>query len=145
MDANLAVSRRSVVMSGVGSILASGVGTQAVFARTGAGDPNFNLIAEPLMILRREATDQTFASVIEPHGYFSELEERSANARGVVRNVRVLSSTAEASVVEILGDNGLRWVVMVNNGPASATSAHRVVAGGQTFEWTGNFSVLGIR
>ena len=124
---------------------ASGVGTQAIFARTGAGDPNFNLIAEPLMILRREATDQTFASVIEPHGYFSELEERSANARGVVRNVRVLSSTAEASVVEILGDNGLRWVVMVNNGPASATSAHRVVAGGQTFEWTGNFSVLGIR
>jgi hypothetical protein len=123
----------------------SGAGTQAIFARTGAGDPNFNLIAEPLMILRREAADQTFASVIEPHGYFSELEERSANARGVIRNVRVLSSTAEASVVEILGDNGLRWVVMVNNGPASATAAHRVVTGGPTYEWTGNFSVTGIR
>jgi len=67
--------------------------------RVNATDPNFNLISEPLMIVRREAADQTFASVIEPHGYFSELEERSANARGVVRNVRVLSSTAEASVV----------------------------------------------
>ena len=97
------------------------------------------------MIVRREAADQTFASVIEPHGYFSELEEKSANARGMIRNVRVLSSTSEASVVEVLGENGLRWVVMVNNGPASATAAHRVVAGGQTYEWTGNFSVVGVR
>ena len=123
----------------------SGPGTQTIFARTGAGDPSFNLISEPLMIVRREAADQTFASVIEPHGYFSEVEEKSANARGVVRNVRVLSSTSEASVVEVLGDNGLRWVVMVNNGPGSATAAHRVATGGQTYEWTGNFSVIGAR
>jgi hypothetical protein len=123
---------------------ASGSGTQVIFGRTGAGDANFNLISEPLMIVRRRASDQVFASVIEPHGYFSELEERSANARGAIRGVRVLGSSNEGTVVEVVGDGGLRWVVMVSNGPASATAAHRVTANGQTYEWSGNYSVTGV-
>jgi len=123
----------------------SGGSTQVIFGRTGAGDPNFNLISEPLMLVRRQGGDQVFASVIEPHGYFSELEERSANARGVVQDVRVLASTNEGTVVEVLGTGGLRWVAMVTNGPASATATHRISVGGQTYEWTGNSSVTGIR
>jgi hypothetical protein len=83
--------------------------------------------------------------VIEPHGYFSELEERSSDATGVVQSVRVLASTADGTVMEVDGGRGLKWVVMVNNGPASATATHRIVAGGQTYEWTGNYSVNGVR
>ena len=124
---------------------ASGAGTQVFFGRTGAGDPDFNLVSEPLLIVRRRASDQLFASVIEPHGYFSELEERSANARGVIRNVRVIASTPEGTVVEVVGDGGLRWVVMVSNGPASTSATHRIAASGQTYEWVGNYSVTGVR
>jgi hypothetical protein len=86
------------------------------FARTGAGDPNFNLIAEPLMILRREATDQTFASVIEPHGYFSELEERS-RMRAVWFGTFACCRQRRRRVSSRSWRQRLRWVVMVNNGP----------------------------
>ena len=119
---------------------AGGPESSVMLGRTGATDPNFNLISEPMLIVRRPASDQTFASVIEPHGYFSELEERSADARGLIRDVRVVASTNEGTVVRIVGDKGIEWIVMVNNGAASATAVHRV----GTYEWTGNYGVKGL-
>jgi oligo-alginate lyase len=119
--------------------------TEVIFGRTGANDPNFNLISEPLMLVRRRAADHVFASVIEPHGYFSEPQERSEQARPLITSVRVLGQNSEATVVEVAGADGLRWVVMTTNGPASATARHRVTFGGQTFEWTGNYDFQGVR
>jgi hypothetical protein len=126
-------------------ITAPGGAAETLFGRTGAGDPNFNLVPEPLLIVRRRASDQLFASVIEPHGYFSEAEERSQQARGAIDRVRVLASTAEGSVIEVSGASGLRWIAMVANGPASPTAPHRITAGGQTWAWTGNYKVDGVR
>ncbi len=119
--------------------------TEVIFGRTGANDSSFNLIAEPLMIVRRRATDHLFASVLEPHGYFNEAEERSEQARPRIRDIRVLSSDTAATVAEVTGENDLRWIIMVNNGPASTTARHRVMAGGETYEWTGNFAVRGVQ
>ena len=96
------------------------------------------------MLVRTKARDQLYASVIEPHGYFNEAQERSEQARPAVQSVRILSSTPEASVVEITAAKSVKWVVMVNNGPASATARHRVTADGQVFEWTGNYRIEGI-
>ncbi|HET8654963.1 MAG TPA: alginate lyase family protein [Longimicrobiaceae bacterium] len=120
-------------------------GARVIFARTGANDPNFNLISEPVMIVRHRAGDDLFASVIEPHGYFSEADERSADARGSIQAVRVLADDADASVVEVTGKGGLRWLLMVTNDPASASAHHRVTAGGRTYEWTGDYAVEGVR
>jgi len=119
-------------------------GTEVLFGRTGANDPNFNLIVEPMMIVRRRAADHLFASVIEPHGYWSEAQERSEQARPRLTDVRVLASTAEGSVVEITGEGGIRWTVMVANGPAAQRATHRVTADGRSYEWTGNFAVRGV-
>lgn len=119
--------------------------TSVILGRTGANDPSFNLIVEPMLIVRRRAADHVFASVIEPHGYFNEAQERSEQARPLIQDVRVLGTSAEATVAEVTGQNGLRWVVMVNNGPASATARHRATFGGQTYEWTGNFAVQGLQ
>jgi oligo-alginate lyase len=124
---------------------AAGDGAQVFFGRTGANDPNFNLIAEPLMIVRKRASDQLFASAIEPHGYFSEPEERSEQARPKVQQVKVLSNDADASVIEVSGEDQLRWTVMVSNSPLSATAHHRVSAAGRTYEWTGNYAVQGVQ
>ncbi|MDB4879075.1 MAG: Heparinase family protein [Gemmatimonadetes bacterium] len=115
--------------------------TELVFGRTGAHDPHFNLIAEPMVMLRRRAADHVFASVIEPHGYFNEAEERSVQARPRLQRVTVLASSAEGTVAEVTGEAGVRWVVMVASGAASATARHRV----GTHEWTGNYFVQGVR
>jgi hypothetical protein len=119
--------------------------TEVILGRTGANDSSFNLIVEPLMLIRRRAADHVFASVIEPHGYFNEAEERSEQARPRIRDIRVLSSDSSATVAEITGENELRWIIMVNNGPASTTARHRVGAAGETYEWTGNFAVRGVQ
>lgn len=119
-------------------------GTEVIFGRTGASDPDFNLRSEPMMIVRRRGADALFAAAIEPHGFFSESAERSSDARGRITQVRVLGTTADASVVEVDASGGLRWVIMVNDGPASTSAPHRVRVGGQTYAWTGNFAVQGL-
>jgi hypothetical protein len=124
---------------------APGGTSDIIFGRTGANDPNFNLISEPMMIIRRKAKDALFASVIEPHGYFNEAEERSLDARGSIQDVRVIADGAEGSVVQVNGANGLAWTVMVSNGPASATARHSINAAGRTYEWTGNYKVEGVK
>lgn len=123
----------------------AGAGADVIFGRTGAGDPNFNLISEPMMIVRQHAADQVFASVIEPHGFFSEPEERSAAATGNITSVRVLGTSADGEVIDVSGAHGIHWIVMVNTGPASGTAHHTVNAGGTTYEWNGNYSVTGVQ
>lgn len=119
--------------------------TELLFGRTGANDPNFNLIVEPLLILRRKAGDELFASVIEPHGYFNEAQERSEQARPRIQNVKVIGHNADASVIEVTGENGLHWTVMVNNQAAAPNVRHMATFGGKTYQWSGNFAVEGLQ
>jgi hypothetical protein len=96
------------------------------------------------MIVRRQGSTELFASVIEPHGYFSEPEERSLQARGIITGIRTLASSSEGSVVEVAGASGLKWTIMVTNGAPSATATHRLTAAGRTYQWTGNYKVDGV-
>ena len=119
--------------------------TGVIFARTGAEDPNFNLIVEPMMIVRRSGGTELFASVIEPHGYFSEAQERSEQARSIINNVRVIGHSNDASVIEVSGANNIKWTVMVWNGTPSDTAQRSVAFNGNTYRWTGNFAVEGLQ
>lgn len=120
-------------------------GTEVLLGRIGANDPSFNLRSEPMVVVRRRARDHLFASVIQPHGYFNEARELSRNARPSVEQVRVVGHNNQASVVEVTGQNGLRWLVMVNNEPASDAARRSVSFGGQKYEWTGNYAVQGVK
>jgi hypothetical protein len=119
--------------------------TEVIFGRTGAEDPNFNLIVEPMMIVRRQGSTELIASVIEPHGYFNEAQERSEQARSIIKNVRVIGHNDDASIVEITGENNIRWTVMVWNGTPSETAARNVTFQNRTYTWTGNFAVEGLQ
>ena len=107
--------------------------------RSGASDPSFNLISEPIFILRKEGQNYLFASVIEPHGWFSEAHEQSRDARGRLTTVKVIGHDETGSVVEVEGANNLRWRIMVSNGPASSTAVHTMNLNGTSFSWTGNY------
>jgi hypothetical protein len=116
--------------------------TRVHFTRIGAGDPNFNLRNEPAIMLRRKVRSTVFASVIEPHGRFDGTREFSEGATGTVSDVRVLASNDEGTVVEITGANSLKWTFCVANGAASDTATHSITAGGATYSWKGNFSLV---
>jgi oligo-alginate lyase len=109
-----------------------------LFARIGAGDPEFNLRNEPAAILRTGGKNRVFASVIEPHGFFDPVEEISTDARPSIRSVRILGSTEEGTVVEIRGKGGLRWLWGISGGPASETARHQIVTSEGAVAWTGN-------
>ena len=114
-------------------------GTEIFMTRIGAADPNFNLRREPAVLLRRKGRAMVFASVIEPHGYFNEAEERSEDALGEILRVDVLGSSDEGTVVEVTGKGGLNWRFGVTNGPADARAVHRLRFKGKTFTWMGNY------
>lgn len=116
-------------------------GTEVIFGTTGANDPNFNLISEPVLFVRHQAKDHVFATVIEPHGYFNEAREQSSNARGEMLDVNVIGQNETGTVIEVAGKNDLHWQIMVTNGPASAIEKHSVTFGGVTYCWQGNFLI----
>jgi oligo-alginate lyase len=113
--------------------------TKVYFTRIGAGDPNFNLRNEPGIMLHRTAASTIFATVLEQHGSFEPVNELSMGASGRIKDVNVLESNPEASIVEISGTGSLHWVLAVANGNASDDKEHSISVGGKTFSWKGNY------
>ncbi len=115
--------------------------TKVFFGRTGAGDPNFNLVSEPLTIVRQTGQDHLFASVIEPHGYFNEAQESSRQARPLLQGVKVVGHNDDGSIIEVFGDKDIHWRIMINNSDASDQVKHTLKFDGETYQWTGNYHV----
>lgn len=75
----------------------------ASLVHLGANDPNFNLRNENGWILSvPEATNCTFASIVEPHGHYDVIRETAENTKSAVSNVRILSDTPEKTEVEVV-------------------------------------------
>jgi hypothetical protein len=123
------------------SLIAAGApDTELLLGRIGANDPDFNLRAEPMFLLRRRAGNHLFASVLEPHGYFNEAREQSRDARSVIQSVKVVGHNDTASVIEIFGERGIHWLVMVNNGE-STDQEISVNFDNREFRWQGNYHI----
>jgi len=118
---------------------------QVIFGRIGANDPKYNLRSEPMYLIRSEAKDCVFASVIEPHGYFNEAQEKSVKAKPVFQAVRVIGHDSTGTVLEVIGENNIKWQIMINNGPASSSETKetkKVKFARQEYTWDGNFEVV---
>jgi hypothetical protein len=116
--------------------------TRVLFTRIGAGDSSFNLRHEAAVILRHQARSWVFASVIEPHGSFEPVEELSLDALPVVQRVTVQASSADGTVVEVRGKNGLHWQLMIARGDPSAEKEHRVEGNGGVYVWKGSYRLV---
>jgi hypothetical protein len=124
------------------SLMAVDEGSEIVFARTGAGDPSFNLRSEPMFLLRSQDTDHLFATVIEPHGYFNEAQEKSDGARPVLSEIKIIGSNDTASVIEITGMDNIFWRIIVTNESSNPKAKRSVTFKDRSFSWTGDFKVL---
>ncbi|MGI3067762.1 heparinase II/III domain-containing protein [Vibrio alginolyticus] len=114
---------------------------EVIFTRTGANDPSFNLRSEPAFILRSKGESTLFASVLETHGYFNEEFEQSVNARGQVKDIRVVGYNAVGSIVEITTENSLVTVMISNVLGADDQTPHQVELNGKTYSWNGFYSL----
>ncbi|MHA2708209.1 heparinase II/III domain-containing protein [Vibrio owensii] len=114
---------------------------KVIFTRTGANDPSFNLRSEPAFILRSKGESTLFASVLETHGYFNEEFEQSVNARGQVKDIRVVGYNAVGSIVEITTKKSLVTVMISNVLGADDQTPHQVELNGTTYSWNGFYSL----
>ncbi|HDM8161270.1 TPA: heparinase II/III family protein [Vibrio harveyi] len=114
---------------------------EVIFTRTGANDPSFNLRSEPAFILRSKGESTLFASVLETHGYFNEEFEQSVNARGQVKDIRVVGYNAVVSIVEITTEKSLVTVMISNVLGADDQTPHQVEMNGKTYSWNGFYSL----
>lgn len=114
---------------------------EVIFTRTGANDPSFNLRSEPAFSLRSKGGNTLFASVLETHGYFNEEFEQSVNARGQVKNLKIIGHNEMGSVVEIETANNIVTVMISNQADATNTTKHHIDIKGQTYTWTGFYAV----
>ncbi|EOX4081138.1 heparinase II/III family protein [Vibrio alginolyticus] len=114
---------------------------EVIFTRTGANDPSFNLRSEPAFILRSKGESTLFASVLETHGYFNEEFEQSVNARGQVKDIRVVGYNAVGSIVEITTEKSLVTVMISNVLGANDQPPHQVELNGKTYSWNGFYSL----
>ena len=118
-------------------------GSEVIFARTGANDPDFNLRNEPMFILRQKAANHLFANVYETHGYFNEAIEASLNARGQVDSVTVLHADDTASVISLnLMDNKQIKICVSNLIDVDKHTQNSVLIKDEVITWTGPIAIF---
>jgi len=116
--------------------------SEILFGMIGANDPNFNLRNEPVFVRRTMGKNMVFASILEPHGYYSLAGEKSVNVHPTIQEIEVIGYSDEATVVSVSGAEGLNWTIMINNAEADAEAEHTVEFSGKTFSWNGNYKVI---
>ncbi len=114
---------------------------EIVFGRIGANDPKFNLKSEPMYLVRTKAKDCVFASVIEPHGYFNEAQEKSNKAKPVIQEVQIIGHNSEGTVIEVKGLDDIHWQILINNNTPSDSQTKSLKFADTEYTWRGNFQV----
>lgn len=114
---------------------------EVIFTRSGANDPSFNLRSEPGFLLRTHGESTLFASVLETHGYFNEEFEQSVNARGEVKDIKVIGFNDEGSVIEVITAKQRLLLMVSNQQEAKADAVHNVQINEKTYSWAGHFAV----
>ncbi|WP_460753448.1 heparinase II/III domain-containing protein [Marinomonas epiphytica] len=126
------------------SLVASApAGSEVIFTRIGANDPDFNLRTEPAFILRQKGANHCFASVLETHGYFNESIEASDNARGKVETIDVIGESEQGTVIEIATVTGNYYRFGVSNlTDVDQKQSHTVKTTRGEFSWQGAMAIL---
>ena len=113
---------------------------ELLLARIGANDPDYNLRKDPVIILRRQYTNDTlFASVIEQHGSYNPVTESAKNSNSNIAELTVLQDDAKYTAVSIKTVEGSIRIFVVSNQDTEASTKHSVELNGQNYTWSGPY------
>lgn len=112
---------------------------QAIFARTGANDPNFNLRNDPVLILRTDPKHTgIFISLIEAHGSYSPVSERSKNSYSNISEATVIWLDKNYIILRIGTHSGENIRILMAYNVKDEQAKHEVtVVDGETYRWKG--------
>lgn len=123
---------------------ASDKSDEVLLTRIGANDPDINLRRDPGIMLRRQHDDTLFVSIVEPHGGYSPVTERSLNANSSIQSINILNKSDDYTAIEIVTQQNKRFMFMMANSDASKTSEHSLKFAGQLYTWKGVYSFISL-
>ncbi|MDO6712654.1 alginate lyase family protein [Aliiglaciecola sp. 2_MG-2023] len=112
---------------------------ELLFTRIGANDPEFNLRRDASLLLRRNAKDTLFVSVIEPHGSYGPVTELSQNSKSNIADLNVVVDNKNYTGVTITDLAGNQQLFIIANDNASKTAKHSLKVNGKKYSWTGPY------
>jgi hypothetical protein len=115
---------------------------ELMFTRLGANDPEFNLRRDAAFMIRRNAADTIFASVVEAHGSYSPVTENAVNSNSTIAELKVVHDDADYTAVSIETLDGQKRLFILSNTDASATKQHRMETDGAHYQWTGPYHYI---
>ncbi len=115
-----------------------------ILARIGAKDPEFNLRREPALIIRRNAKNTTFASVIESHGNYSTVSEFAVNAYSNIVSLKVAYNNDNYTAIQIEDVNGKLKMLLLANSNSSNNNEHKLEIANNEYKWVGPFTYITI-
>lgn len=118
--------------------------TDACFVKTGANDPNYNLVTRNGVIYRnRDAVgNHTIVSIVEPHGNYDLVTETTKNSESLIEDVSILHDDENYTVVEITTKKGEKLVAAVVNSGFDAESKHAIEVDSKSYKWSGNWALF---
>jgi hypothetical protein len=108
--------------------------------RIGAHDPEFNLRRDAaLMIRRKNTSDTTFVSVIEPHGSYSPVSELSINSNSNIAKLEVVYDNDNYTAVNITDVKGNEQLFILSNKDSSSATKHQLSINNKDYHWVGPY------
>ncbi|OJJ16875.1 heparinase [marine bacterium AO1-C] len=116
---------------------------ELIFARLGANDPSFNLRRDPALIIRKKDQKQTvFATIIEPHGAYSPVDEVPQRPFGQVSKIVVSHQSDAYTAIEFSTGKSSRWTLIIVNNNHNLKAQHQLKIQNKTFRWQGVYHLF---
>lgn len=118
---------------------ATNANDELLFTRIGANDPEFNLRRDAGYMIRRNAQNTVFASVIEPHGGYSHVSEFSVDAKTHIQNLKVIYDDEDYTAINIVFTGGDEKVLIISNKNTEKLKEHNLIINDKVFNWKGPY------
>lgn len=112
--------------------------------KTGANDPDYNLVTRNGVLLRTSTpvANHTYVSVIEPHGSYDLVTETTRDAESKIAELTILHDANDYTFVRITTKQGKQLFMAVVNSDYETKRKHVFQLGAERFEWTGNYALF---
>ncbi len=109
--------------------------------RTGANDPDENLLHAQGIVLRERASDHTFVSTIESHGLYDIHLEVTKEYQSGVDSIDILVDNPQHTVVRVTMKSGKEYTLCVQNQPSELLNTTQG-SDGELYSWMGDYALF---
>ncbi|MGY5355752.1 alginate lyase family protein [Wenyingzhuangia sp. IMCC45467] len=112
---------------------------ELLFTKIGANDPEFNLRRDAGYMIRRNAKNTVFASVIEPHGSYSHVSEFSVDSKSHIENLKVVHDDENYTAVKITTVDKEQHLIIISNNRDKNSKEHTLIINDKEYNWKGSY------